>query len=280
MTAKIRIAELQKFFGEGNRRLQALTDIKLDIEDNEFVTFVGASGCGKSTLLRIIGGLETHTSGSLDVTGHAVTGPGADRAMVFQHYSLYPWLNVIDNIKWCRQLAVHTRDRTTADVEAASGRADALLRLVGLSHVARSWPNQLSGGMQQRVAIARALMPRPEILLMDEPFGALDAQTREVMHDLIRHVHKVEKTTIVFVTHDVEEAIYLGNRIVLMAPRPGRIDTIYHSPFPAERHQDMKHSQEFLSLKKEILARIRETSGIKTDLDLLEKLNTESPTVA
>jgi hypothetical protein len=127
--------------------------------------------------------------------------------------------------------------------------------------------------MQQRVAIARALMGRPEILLMDEPFGALDAQTREVMHDLILHVHRLEKPTLAFVTHDVEEAIYLADRVVLMAPRPGRIDTIYQVPLPAEREQDMKHTPEFLRLKKEILARIRETSGMKTDQDMLDQLN-------
>jgi NitT/TauT family transport system ATP-binding protein len=253
--------------------VQALSGIDLDIFDNEFVTFVGASGCGKSTLLRTIGGLEWHDGGELQVSGHPVAGPGADRAMVFQHYSLYPWLSVMDNIKWCRRLKVHTHERTMSDVEAASGRADALLRLMGLAHAGDAYPNQLSGGMQQRVAIARALMPKPEILLMDEPFGALDAQTREVMHDLIRHVHKIEKTTIAFVTHDVEEAIYLGNRIVLMAPRPGRIAQVYDVPLPAEREQDMKHAPEFLALKKEILARIRETSGMKTDFELLEKLN-------
>jgi NitT/TauT family transport system ATP-binding protein len=127
--------------------------------------------------------------------------------------------------------------------------------------------------MQQRVAIARALMGRPQILLMDEPFGALDAQTREVMHDLILHVHRLEKPTLAFVTHDVEEAIYLADRVVLMAPRPGRIDTIYKVPLPAEREQDMKHTAEFLLLKKEILARIRETSGMKTDQDMLDQLN-------
>ena len=251
----------------------ALQDVSLSIAPNEFVTFVGASGCGKSTLLRTIGGLEHHTAGELLVNGQPIAGPGPDRAMVFQHYSLYPWMSVRDNIKFCRQLQIHTKDRSSADVEAAAGRADALLRLMGLSQAAESWPNQLSGGMQQRVAIARALMGRPDILLMDEPFGALDAQTREVMHDLIRHVHRLEKSTIVFVTHDVEEAIYLGQRIVLMAPRPGRIDTIYDVPLPAERTQDMKHAPEFLSLKRTILDRIRETSGMKTDLDLLDQLS-------
>jgi NitT/TauT family transport system ATP-binding protein len=273
MSAKIEIRGLAKTFGEGEAAVQALAGIDLDIRENEFVTFVGASGCGKSTLLRTIGGLEWHSGGELLVSGRPVAGPGADRAMVFQHYSLYPWLSVMDNIKWSRRLKVHTAGRTQSDVEAASGRADALLRLMGLAHAAGAYPNQLSGGMQQRVAIARALMPKPEILLMDEPFGALDAQTREVMHDLIRHVHKIEKTTIAFVTHDVEEAIYLGSRIVLMAPRPGRIAQIYDVPLPSTRDQDMKHAPEFLALKKEILARIRETSGMKTDLDLLEKLN-------
>ena len=148
-----------------------------------------------------------------------------------------------------------------------------MIDLIGLKKVAKAYPGQLSGGMQQRVAIARALMGRPAVLLMDEPFGALDAQTREVMHDLILHIHRIEKTTIVFVTHDVEEAIYLGQRVVLMQPRPGRIHSIYPVPLPAERHQDMKHAHEFRALRAEILNRIRESSGMATDQDLLEKLN-------
>jgi NitT/TauT family transport system ATP-binding protein len=273
MTTKISVQRVGKVFGEGDHRVEALQDVSLDIADNEFVTFVGASGCGKSTLLRIIGGLEYHTAGEVLVHGQPVAGPGADRAMVFQHYSLYPWLSVMENIKFSRRLVHGREDITESDVEAASGRADALLALMGLNAAARAWPNQLSGGMQQRVAIARALMGRPEVLLMDEPFGALDAQTREVMHDLILHVHKLEKPTIAFVTHDVEEAIYLADRVVLMAPRPGRIDSIYPVPLPAEREQDMKHSPEFLRLKKEILTRIKETSGMKTDQDMLDQLN-------
>jgi len=271
--SRIRIRGLGKLFGEGPHQVEALKGIDLDVCENEFVTLVGASGCGKSTLLRIIGGLEYHTGGEILANGKPVSGPGADRAMVFQHYSLYPWLNVMDNIRFSRRLGVNREDLTTADVEVASGRADALLNLMGLSNMAKAYPNQLSGGMQQRVAIARALLGRPEILLMDEPFGALDAQTREVMHDLIRHVFKLERATIVFVTHDVEEAIYLGQRVVLLAPRPGRIDTIYKVPLPDQRDQDMKHSREFLDMKKEILQRIRETSGMKTDMDLLEQLS-------
>ncbi len=280
MTASIDIRDVAKTFGHGARAIHALEGANLTIRPNEFVTFVGASGCGKSTLLRMIGGLESLSRGSIAVNGQPIGGPGVDRAMVFQHYSLYPWLTVADNVRFCRQLKAHTRDRTSADVEKAAGRADALIRLMGLSHVAHAYPSQLSGGMQQRVAIARALMSRPPILLMDEPFGALDAQTREVMHDLIRHVHRIEGSTIVFVTHDVEEAIYLGQRIVLMAPRPGRIDTLYDVPLPTERHQDMKLAPAFLALKRAILERIRETSGMKTDLEQLARLNADAAATA
>lgn len=269
----IRIRDVSKVFHTREQDIQALTGINLDVRPNEFITFVGASGCGKSTLLRILAGLETHSDGEILLHDQPVDGPGVDRAMVFQHYSLYPWLTVMQNIRFCRQLKVISDTvYSQSDVETASGRADALLSLMGLQPFADAYPSQLSGGMQQRVAIARALMPRPDILLMDEPFGALDAQTREVMHDLIRHVHRLEKSTILFVTHDVEEAIYLGSRIVLMAPRPGRIDTIYDVPLGAIRHQDMKLEPDFIQLKREILTRIRETSGVQTDLDQLARL--------
>ena len=272
--SKVIIQQLGKVFGKAcPNSVPALKDVNLSIEDNEFVTLVGASGCGKSTLLRILAGLETNSSGLASCDGRPITGPGAERAMVFQHYSLYPWLTVMGNIKFSRQLKANREDLSSADVEAASGRADALLDLIGLSKVASAYPNQLSGGMQQRVAIARALMGRPAMLLMDEPFGALDAQTREVMHDLILHIHRIEKTTIVFVTHDVEEAIYLGQRVVLMQPRPGRVHSIYPVPLPAQRNQDMKHAPEFRALRAEILARIRESSGMATDQELLNQLN-------
>ncbi len=265
-----------KVFGEGARRIVALDKVCLDVAEGEFVTLVGASGCGKSTLLRTLAGLETHTAGDIEAGGLPVAAPGADRALVFQDYSLYPWLTVIENIKFPRQLSVHTRDCTSADVETASGRADALLRLMGLCQVAQAYPSQLSGGMQQRVAIARALMTRPRILLMDEPFGALDAQTREVMHDLILHVCRLERCTVVFVTHDVDEAIYLGRRVVLMAPRPGRIDSVYEVPLPRERALTMKHTPEFLALRFRILDRIRDTSGMRTDLELLQRLSQQA----
>jgi NitT/TauT family transport system ATP-binding protein len=253
--------------------LLVLDRVSLHVAPGEFLVLVGASGCGKSTLLRILAGLETYDGGRVILDGQPVHGPGADRAMVFQHYSLYPWLTVKDNIRFSRQLKVVRDTLTSSDVEAASGRSDALLSLMGLSHAADYYPGQLSGGMQQRVAIARALMNRPKLLLMDEPFGALDAQTREVMHDLIRHVHQLEGTTIVFVTHDVEEALYLGDRVVVMAPRPGRIDSVIDVPFGRQREQDLKATVDFLALKRQILHRIRETSGMKTDRDMLDQLS-------
>jgi len=274
--SKVIIKNVGKIFERAASSVPALENVNLNIDDNEFVTLVGASGCGKSTLLRILAGLEFRTSGELSCDGRPINAPGADRAMVFQHYSLYPWLTVIDNIKFSRQLKVNRENLSSSDVEAASGRAEALLNLIGLSKVRDAYPNQLSGGMQQRVAIARALMGRPSMLLMDEPFGALDSQTREVMHDLILHIHRIEKTTIVFVTHDVEEAVYLGQRVVLMQPRPGHIHSIFPVPLPERRTQDMKHSEPFRQLRAEILSRIRESTGITTDLDMLEQLNLQT----
>jgi NitT/TauT family transport system ATP-binding protein len=273
VASAISCRRVSKIFGSGPAEVRALENICLEVEGGEFVTLVGASGCGKSTLLRTLAGLERHSSGEIQAGGQPIAGPGADRGMVFQNYSLYPWLTVVENIKFPRQLSAHTRDSTSGDVEAASGRADALLHLMGLAPVASAYPSQLSGGMQQRVAIARALMTRPRILLMDEPFGALDAQTREVMHDLILHVCSLEGCTVVFVTHDVEEAIYLGRRVVLMAPRPGRIDSIYDVPLPALRSLAMKYSPPFLELRAQVLERIRDTCGIRTDLELLQKLS-------
>lgn len=280
MAKTITVSRLGKIFSTAEGTTVALQNVDLTVESSEFITLVGASGCGKSTLLRIVAGLEQKTSGQISIAGVPIDGPGVDRAVVFQHYSLYPWLTVMQNIKFSRRLEIHRRDITSADVEAAAGRADALLAVMGLSHVADAYPNQLSGVMQQRVAIARALMPRPQILLMDEPFGALDAQTRDVMHDLIRYLRAIENTTILFVTHDVEEAIYLGNRVVVLAPRPGRIDSILSVPLPEERIQEMKLTPEFIAVKRIILDRIRETSGMKTDYDMLRKLTKNAAQIA
>ena len=280
---KIQINQANKHYATGGgsvvgltvdaHNVVALSDINLAICANEFVAIVGASDCGKSTLLRSIGGLDDLSSGEIRVDAQLITAPGANRAMVFQNYSLYPWLTVRENIQFSQGLKSNREsNRDFSHSTEALERVDALIDLTGLRLVEHAYPNQLSGGMQQRVAIARALMNKPDILLMDEPFGALDVQTREVMHDLIRHIFSQEKPTIVFVTHDVEEAIYLGERVVLMAPRPGRIDSLYPVPLLALREQDMKLTPEFTALKKTILGRIRAKSGIETNREMLKKL--------
>lgn len=271
MTAALSVSAGNKVFASAGRSTIALQDINLEVAANEFVTLIGASGCGKSTLLRVIGGLQHLSSGRVLVDGKPVSRPGADRAMVFQVYSLFRWLTVRKNVLFS------TRFRANREVfpdQAAEERTDALLKLVGLLDVANAYPNQLSGGMQQRVAIARALLPRPKVLLMDEPFGALDAQTRELMHDLILHVFRREKTTIVFVTHDIDEALYLGQRVVVMAPKPGRIVKVLDTPWGQSRDPALKLSRPFLELKEQLLHEIRST-GINTDWGVLNELGAQ-----
>ena len=244
-----------------------MQDINLDVERNQFVTLVGASGCGKTTLLQVIGGLQQLDSGQVLVEGKPINGPGADRAMVFQVYSLFRWLTVRQNVLFSTRFRANRGAFSRQEVEE---HADALLKLVGLSDVANAYPNQLSGGMQQRVAIARALLSRPKVLLMDEPFGALDAQTRELMHDLILHVYRREEATIVFVTHDIDEALYLDQRVVVMAPKPGRITKILDTPWGHARDSALKSSRPFLSMKEELLHEIRAT-GLNTDWEVLKQ---------
>lgn len=268
MTNSVVLHGVSKTFPGG---FEALRPIDLAVEQGSFTAIVGASGCGKSTLLRIIAGLETRTAGRILVDGQPVSGPGRDRTMVFQDYSLYPWLTVMQNIRFCRSLAAHAHDATDNEIGDATRRSVALLNLMGLARVEHAYPRQLSGGMRQRVAIARALMAKPAVLLMDEPFGALDAQTREVMHDLILHVKSAERKTILFVTHDVEEAIYLADRVVVMAPHPGRIDAIEDVPFTT-RHRDLRLDPAFIALKRTITDRIRATAGMSADLDGLRSL--------
>ena len=258
---------LAKRFGH----FEALRDINLSLQSGEFVALVGASGCGKSTLLRIIGGLESRTSGVLEIDGKPITGPGRDRAMVFQDYSLYPWLSVSENVRFCRGLKAYAKNQTNSGIGEATRRANLLIDLMGLSRVRDARPDQLSGGMRQRVAIARALMAQPDFLLMDEPFGALDTQTREVMHDLILHVKETERSGILFVTHDVEEAVYLADRVVVLAPNPGHVDSLWHIDLP-KRSQDLKLAPKFLHYKREITQRIRATSGMVSDRAALEAL--------
>jgi len=271
MTEKLTVRALGKRFSTAAGSFDALADISFGIEAGEFVAVVGASGCGKSTLLRIIAGLEHWSSGEVLVDQRPISGPDRDRAMVFQDYSLYPWLTVLENIRFSLRLANRRDDELAA--RGAVERSVLLLELMGLERVRDAHPHTLSGGMRQRVAIARALLSKPELLLMDEPFGALDAQTREVMHDLILHIVALEKRTIVFVTHDVAEAIYLADRVIVLAPGPGHIDSIWRIDLPPalERTQEFKRSPDFFAVERQILERIRATSGLQSDLEALQR---------
>ena len=283
MNQTLVVQALCKWFSATAGRFDALSDISFGVGAGEFVAIVGASGCGKSTLLRIIAGLEQPSSGAVLVDQRAVTGPGCDRAMVFQDYSLYPWLTVLENIRFSLRLRSRGRAADSAPAQTAQSvaeRAVLLMELMGLTRVRDAHPHELSGGMRQRVAIARALLRKPQLLLMDEPFGALDAQTREVMHDLILHIVALERPTIVFVTHDVEEAVYLADRVIVLAPGPGRIDSVWPIGLPPalERTQDLKRSAAFLATVGEILDRIRATSGLQSDLDALRRLTGRAAT--
>ncbi len=225
--------------------MRAIDHVDLDVASGEFVCIVGASGCGKSTLLNIVGGLDSLSSGTVEIDGDPVVGPGPDRGMVFQAYSLFPWKSVADNIAFGLELA-------GVDKAARRERVDELLGIMELTAFADQLPKQLSGGMRQRVAIARALAPEPDVLLLDEPFGALDAITKRSMQEFIRTVWLRTGVTILMVTHDVPEAIYLSQRIYVMTPRPGRVATTIEVPFGSARGPGVKRDPRFLDLVDEI----------------------------
>ena len=251
----------------------ALDNINLNINPGEKVMIVGASGSGKSTLLRLISGLDQPTAGSITVDRDLVKGPGADRGVVFQQSTLFPWMTVWDNIIFSRRLRISLNARDE-QVSRAVYRSNALVTLMGLDQSVELYPNQLSGGMQQRANIARALVSSPKVLLMDEPFGALDAQTRETMHKVVNHLFKVEKTTVIFVTHDVEEAIVLGDRIIVLSANPGRVDTTFTTESVNRDEAGMvkKNDVSFFEFKEQILSRIRATTTMRATDDLLQKV--------
>jgi ABC-type nitrate/sulfonate/bicarbonate transport system ATPase subunit len=228
----------------------ALRPTTLAAADNDFITILGPSGCGKSTLLRIVAGLDAPTEGRVLQDGALVTGPGADRGMVFQSYTLFPWLTVQQNI--CFGLREKGTPKHRQDEIAAHYVAK-----VGLSGFERHYPKMLSGGMQQRTAIARALANEPKILLLDEPFGALDNQTRGLMQELLLGIWERERKTVLFVTHDIEEAIFLGSRVVVMTARPGRFKADVAIELPHPRHYTIKTSPEFSALKARLTEEIR-----------------------
>ncbi len=228
----------------------ALQATDLDVAENDFITILGPSGCGKSTLLRIVAGLDQPTTGTVLLDGARVQGPGADRGMVFQSYTLFPWLTVQDNV--CFGL----RERGLPRAQQLE-IADGFIAKVGLKGFERHFPKQLSGGMQQRTALARALANRPRMLLMDEPFGALDHQTRELMQELLLGIWEAEKTTVLFVTHDIDEAVFMGSRVMVMSARPGRIKLDRTVPLPHPRHYSVKTTAAFSELKAELTEAVR-----------------------
>ena len=229
----------------------ALQPISLTVAPGEFVAILGPSGCGKSTLLRIVAGLDQPTGGTVRLDAAPVTGPGPDRGMVFQSYTLFPWLTVEQNIRY------GLRERGLPEAEQREIAARFIAR-TGLRGFENHWPRQLSGGMQQRTALARALANDPEILLLDEPFGALDHQTRELMQELLLEIWQGDRKTVLFVTHDIDEAVFLANRVLVMSARPGRIKAELPVPLPYPREWTVKTTPEFGALKARLMAEIRE----------------------
>lgn len=249
--AKLEVRGLSKSFALQGGSISVLEEINLQLFAREFVCLVGSSGCGKSTLLNIVAGLVNPTSGSVFVDGRIVTGPGSDRGMVFQNYTLYPWLTVSQNIAFGLQL------RKLPKAEQRD-RVDYYLNVVGLTQFAKCYPKQLSGGMKQRVAIARALANEPAVLLMDEPFGALDAQTKEQMQQFLLELWEQTHVTVLMITHDVEEAIFLSQRVYVMSARPGRMKREVLVELPEHRDLELKLSTEFVEIKRQILHELRD----------------------
>jgi NitT/TauT family transport system ATP-binding protein len=240
------IKDLHKSFRKDDGGLVAIEDFNLDIMDGEFVCVLGPSGCGKTTLLRIIAGLEEPTSGKILLKNKEIAGPGSDRGMVFQEFGLFPWRSVRKNIEFGLEIRkIPKEERRTI--------SDRYIDLVGLKGFETSHPNELSGGMKQRVGIARALANDPAILLMDEPFGALDAQTRNLMQKELLRIWSEMKKTVVFITHSVDEAVFVADRVVVMSARPGKIKSIFDVEW--ERPRD-RSGVEFASLRKKILAEL------------------------
>lgn len=242
----LRVNRLGKTFDGVQGAIQTLHDVSFEVRRREFISIIGPSGCGKSTLIRILAGLEEPTSGAILLDEREVTGPGPDRGMVFQGYTLFPWLTVLKNVMFGMEVS-QGFGSLSAEQEARSW-----IEMVGLQEFTEAYPHELSGGMKQRVAIARALANRPRILLMDEPFGALDAQTRAKMQSYLLQIWKNVDVTIIFITHDLDEAVYLSDRIVVLKANPGEIQEIIEVPVEHPRSPEQFLSQEFLATKKRL----------------------------
>ncbi len=258
----LEVQNLNKEFNGNHGNTIALKNISFTTHRREFVCVIGPSGCGKSTLIRILAGLESPSSGAVLLDGKPVTGPGPDRGMVFQGYTLFPWLTVKKNVMF--GLERSGRGKSASEQDALQW-----IELVGLSKFANSYPHELSGGMKQRVAIARALANQPRILLMDEPFGALDAQTRARMQNYLMEIWRNIDITILFITHDLDEAIYLADRILVLKAHPGEVQELIEVPIPQPRSPEQLLSPEFLATKKRLEMLIHPPRSVEDESDHL-----------
>jgi len=253
---KLQIEHLTKHYWleREDRDVLALSDVSFSVEDGEFLAIVGPSGCGKTSMLNIVAGLLPYEEGNVSIDGKKVTGPGIDRAIVFQHSSLLPWRTIAGNVRYGMELQKRFDQATMKE------RTDHFIKLVGLTGFERHYPSELSGGMQQRVNLARALAADPVVMLMDEPFAALDAQTREFMQAELLKIWAKAKKTVVFITHQINEAIYLADRVVVMSARPGRVKDIFKVPFSRPRNLSLKRDSRFLELEDKVWKLIEEES--------------------
>jgi NitT/TauT family transport system ATP-binding protein len=249
----IQIDDLAVTFHASGTEVRAVDGVSMNVQPGEFVSLIGPSGCGKSTLLNIVAGFVQASAGSAKLDGKPIKGPGSDRGVVFQQYSLFPWLSVRKNVEFGLRMQGVPRSRR----ESA---ARTLLGLAGLLAFENHYPDQLSGGMKQRVGIVRALATSPQVLLMDEPFGALDSQTRVVMQEILTNMWQQFRISVLFITHDIEEAIFLSDRIYVMTARPGRIKAEIAVPLPRPRTPEMTASPAFVALVQQLKALIREES--------------------
>ena len=243
--AKISFRNVSKAFPAAGKSFTAIRNLSLDIHDGEIVTVVGPSGCGKSTAMNMVAGLMPHSSGDLLVDGRPVDGPGPDRGVIFQQYALFPWLTVRANVEFGLKLQ-------GLDAAARRERAMHYLRLVGLADFAEAYPKTLSGGMKQRCAIARAYAVNPSVLLMDEPFGALDALTRVKLQDQLLDTWSRDRRTVMFITHDVDEAVYIAHRVIVLAANPGRLQEIIEVDLPFPRNDEIRLSPEFTEIRNRV----------------------------
>jgi NitT/TauT family transport system ATP-binding protein len=252
-SGRIEVRNLSMVFGSARQRVHAVSDVSLHVAPGEFVSIVGPSGCGKSTLLNVVAGFTRATQGEARIDGRPISGPGADRGVVFQQYSLFPWMSVRRNVEFgLKMQGMPASKRETT--------ARTLLGLAGLLAFENHYPDQLSGGMKQRVGIVRALATSPQVMLMDEPFGALDSQTRVVMQQILTNMWQRLRLSVLFITHDIEEAIFLSDRVYVMTARPGRIKAEIEIPLPRPRTAEMMSSVVFTQILHKLRNLIREES--------------------